>query len=130
MIGDNFIQPDQILPENKEIDILDLTAEPYADNRRIKVNFRLSSFYTPPHASLKICNEKQEELVIVNIVNIFNPENEITLHLPAHQNQPGKYTISMDIFFILEDEPDTGDNNPISLKQSKPKTFSTSFIIQ
>ena len=130
MIGNNFIQPDQILPKNQEIDILDFSAEIYPDKRRIKVNFRLSSFVTPPHASLRITNDEHEELVVVNIVNIFSPENEVTLHLPAHKNQPGKYTISMDIFFLIEDEPDEEDNKPISFNPTKPKTFSTSFLIQ
>ena len=130
MFDNQSIQPDQILPENQDTDILEITTEPYPDKRRIKVLFRLSSFASAPNVSIKLTNEDNEILVTANMVNIFNPENEITLHLPAKKNQPGKYTVDLELFSLTEEETDAEDGPKVKLKQTNLKTRSCSFSLQ
>ena len=124
------IQPDQILPESQETEILELTAEPYPDKRRIKILFRLSSFSSAPNVSINLTNENNEILVTANMVNIFNPENEINLHLPANKNQPGDYYVTLDLFYLTEEKTDTEDGPKVTLKQTNIKTRSCSFSLQ
>jgi len=130
MFDNQSIQPDQILPENQDTDILEITTEPYPDKRRIKILFRLSSFASAPNVSIKLTNEDNEILVTANMVNIFNPENEITLHLPANKNQPGKYTVTLELFSLTEEETDAEDGPKVKLKQTNLKTRSCSFSLQ
>ncbi len=130
MFDKQFIQSDQILPDNQDIDILELTAEPYPDKRRIKVLFRLSSFNSPPNISVTLSNEAGDNLTAAKMVNIFNPENEITLHIPASMNQPGEYTVTMVLFSIKEEEKDSKDGPRIELKETNIKSSSSSFILQ
>ena len=130
MLENQTIQPDQILPENQETDILEITAEPYPDRRRIKVLFRLSSFSSAPNVSIKLTNEENEILVTANMVNIINPENEITLHLPANKNQPGDYIVTLDLFSLTEEETDTEDEPKVIIKQTNINTRSCSFSLQ
>lgn len=130
MFDNQSIQPDQILPKNQETDILDITAEPYPDRRRIKVLFRLSSFSSAQNVSITLVNEINELLVTANMVNIFIPENEITLHLPLNKNQPGKYTVTLELFSLTEEET-TGDDEPkVKIKQTNIKNRSCSFSLQ
>ncbi len=130
MFENQSIQPDQILPENQEADILEITTEPYPDKRRIKVLFRLSSFSSAPNVSINLTNEDNEILVTANMVNIFNPENEITLHLPANKNQPGEYTVTLELFSLKEEETGAEDEPKVTLKQTNIKTRSCSFSLQ
>ena len=130
MFENQSIQPDQILPENQEADILEITIEPYPDKRRIKVLFRLSSFSSAPNVSINLTNEDNEILVTANMVNIFNPENEITLHLPANKNQPGEYTVTLELFSLKEEETGAEDEPKVTLKQTNIKTRSCSFSLQ
>ena len=82
MFENQFIQPDQILPDNQDINILEISAEPYPDKRRIKVLFRLSSFKKLPNISVTLSNEDGDTVASAKMVDIIYPENEITLHLP------------------------------------------------
>ncbi|MCK5794246.1 MAG: hypothetical protein KAH12_06055 [Anaerolineales bacterium] len=130
MFENQSIQPDQILPENQDTDILEITAEPYLDKRRIKVLFRLSSFASTPNASITLTNEDNQLLVSANMVNIFNTENEITLHIPKNKNQPGEYSVTLELFSLAEEETDAEDGPKITLKQTNIKSSSCSFTLQ
>lgn len=130
MFDNQSIQPDQILPEDQETDILEITAEPYSDKRRIKVLFRLSSFASAPNASITLTNGDNQLLVSANMVNIFSPDNEITLHLPENKNQPGKYSVTLELFSLVEEETDAEDGLKVTLKQTNIKSSSCSFTLQ
>jgi len=130
MFENQSIQPDQILPEGQEIDILEIAAEPYPDKRRIKVLFRLSSFSSAPNASISLTNEDNQLLASTNMVSIFNPENEITLHLPENRNLPGEYTVTLELFSLAEEETGTEDDPTVTLVQTNIKSSSCSFKLQ
>ena len=130
MFDNQSILPDQILPEDQQTDILEITAEPYPDQRRIKVLFRLSSFATAQNASVTLVNEDNQLLVSANLVSIFNPENEITLHLPENKNQPGEYSVTLELFTLAEEETDSENGPEIKLKQTNIKSSSCSFTLQ
>lgn len=130
MFDNQYIQSDQILPKNQEADILEITAEPYPDKRRIKILFRLSSFSSAPNVSITLTNEDNEILVTANMVNIFNPENEITLHLPINTNQPGEFTVNLELFSLKEEETGAEEGPKVILKQTNTKSNSCSFTLQ
>ena len=129
MFDKQSILPDQILPEDQETDILEITAEPYPDKRRIKVLFRLSSFAAAPNASITLTNKDNQLLVSANMVNIFSTDNEITLHLPENKNQPGEYSVTLEIFSLTEEEKDAEDGPKITLNQTNIKSSSCSFTL-
>jgi predicted SnoaL-like aldol condensation-catalyzing enzyme len=114
--------------ELEMIDILEFSCEIYPDLRRVKVNFLLSSFLENPNASLTLINPEKEELVSVNIVNIFSQANEITLHIPANQNRPGEYQVKMDLFYLQEEMIGDEEDQEVSIKtipiRSRLSTFS------
>jgi hypothetical protein len=113
----------------QELNIVELSAELYPDKRRVKVCFQLTPFQSNPNASLTLLNQDQKSLVSVNIINIFVPENEITLHIPAGENDPGEYSVVIELFDIVEGKPQTGDPDQVILSQTHLKTRSTTFQI-
>jgi len=130
MFDNQSIQPDQILPEDQETEILVITADPYPDKRRIKVQFRLSSFSSAPNGTVTLANEDNELLVTANLVNIFSTENEITLHLPANKNMAGEYSVTLEIFSLIEAETEDADGPKVILEQTNIISNSCSFTLQ
>jgi hypothetical protein len=121
-----FLTPD---PETEDIKILTLNAEPYSDDRRVKVKFTLSPFTRSPNASVAV-SHKGKQLASVNIVNIFFPENEITLHLPESDPKTGTYQVDLNLFFIEENQIQ-GERQPrVKLTQSPLDSASFSFNFQ
>lgn len=129
MFDHQYIKPDQILPDNQEPDILEISTEPYPDKRRIKVLFRLSSFSSAQNIGIKLTNEENELLVTANMVNITSPDNEITLHLPANKNQPGDFTVTLELFSLIEEETGMEEGPEVRLKQTNIKSSSCSFTL-
>ena len=69
-------------------------------------------------------------MVSANMVNIINPENEITLHLPKNKNQPGEYSVTLELFSLAEEETGAEDGPKVTLKQTNIKSSSCSFTLQ
>jgi hypothetical protein len=102
MNNNTFIHSDQITSADNDVEIIDFSAEPYQDQRRVKVNFRLSYFQEPPNATLVLRDDDGEEIASVEVVNIIHPENEITLHIPPSQVCQGEYHIEITLFHLEE----------------------------
>jgi len=117
-------------PAQDDIKILSFDAEPYPDDRRVKVKLLLSSFLEGPNALITLSNKENQELTSVNIVNIFSLENEFTLHIPGNKNLPGTYIVNVEVFYVEEEEIEQDGEQRLSFKQSLVDSASTSFSIQ
>jgi hypothetical protein len=110
MTDDHFFQPDQVSPADSEIKIIDLLVEPYQDLQRVKVNFRLPYFQEPLNASITLNKMDGKELASVDVVNLIQPENEVTLHIPKPHVQDGEYQVEL-VLFRVENREDLGKEN-------------------
>ncbi len=110
MFDEQFFQPDQLLPEGQDPQIVELRAAPYPDNRRVQVTFRLTPFSSPPCAALRILNPEGAELASTDLVNILHLESEITLHLPAGGIQPGEYQVILELFRLEDLDLEAGED--------------------
>jgi len=127
---DRFSGSPKTFPAQDGIKILSFDAEPYPDDRRVKVKLLLSSFLEGPNALITLSNEENQELTSVNIVNIFTLENEFTLHIPGNKNLPGNYIVNVEVFYVEEEEIEQDGEQRLSFKQSLVDSASTSFSIQ
>ena len=116
-------------PEMDDIKILDFSTELYSDRRRVKVNFHLSPFMVNPNTTITLINEQGDTLTSVNIVNIFSTDNEITLHIPANQNDPGIYTVNMELFYVQEEDDPDPQEDTVELKTIPLGSSSSTFTI-
>jgi hypothetical protein len=111
---------------DQEIDILTLEASPYPDGRRVKVIFLLSPFTQGPNALISLIDEDGKLIASVHIVNIFVPENEITLHVSERDILDGTYKVTLDLFHIIEEELE-GDDQHVRIRQSPITSAEVSF---
>lgn len=130
MDNDRFSSSSKTPPSQDDIKILSFAAEPYPDGRRVLVRLLLSSFLEGPNAVITLSNEENQELATVNIVNIFSPENEITLHIPGNKKLPGNYIVNVEVFYAEEEEIEQDGEQRLSFKQSLVDRASISFSIQ
>ena len=119
MSEEPFFQADQITPADGELEIIDFLAEPYADQRRIKVTFRLSFFQEPPNAAISLLDEQGEVITSVDLVNITHPENEITLHIPRSVNSAGEFQLELTLFKLEEREAQPDEKGEVKLTTLK-----------
>ena len=129
MKSDDFFGADQIKPADKKVEIIDLTAEPYNDQSRVKIHFRLSFFQDPPNAKISLMGGGGEELTSVDIVNITHPDNEVTLHLPAHKTKQGNYQVVITLFHIEQQNTQADKEGQIELATQILTSRQTTFAL-
>jgi hypothetical protein len=129
MNEDPLFQPDQISPADREIKIIDLQAEPYQDLRRVKVTFRLPYFQEAVNAAITLSGTDGEAITSVDVVNLIQSENEVTLHFPGSKAQAGDYQVDLVLFQIIETDIQQEKNGDIQLITKNLKTRKVSFSI-
>lgn len=125
-----FIQPDQIKPVNSEVEIINFTADVYPDQKRVKVHFRLSSFQAPPNAAITVFGVEGEELASVDLVNITQPESEITLHIPKSHAGKGECQVELKLFDLQERQAQGNEKGEVKLITKKLTSSRTAFTLQ
>lgn len=103
--------------------------EPYPDGHRIRVSLILSPFQLPPNAQITITDHQNQEVASVNLVSIFNAENEITIHLPEGRSYTGPLKAQADVYLVEESEIMENGETKYTLSQSIIDKKSTTFSI-
>jgi hypothetical protein len=121
-----FFQPDEISSDNSDIKIVDLTAEPYPDLQRVRVRFRISGFQKSLGAEVTLHDNTGDKLTSANIVNLFIPHSEVTLHIPQGKGKNDQYQLSLSLFRLqeVESEQEPGKVGAIETQALDLKTLS------
>ena len=104
-----FFFPEDMLnrmtPE--ETHITALTAEPYPDGRRLRVNLEITPFQTRPYIEVTLNNSEGEEVASASVVEPMSWKLEFTMHLRGELQNP--YTLQAHLFYPdgPSDEPHT-----------------------
>ncbi len=125
-----FFQSDQITPADSTVEIIEFTAQPYEDHKRINVYFRLSYFQDPPNAAIALFGINGEKLASVDVVNIFQPENEITLHIPKVIPQQGDYQVELTLFKMEERKAQADEKGEVKITTRNLQTSRITFTLQ
>lgn len=80
-----FFFPEDNLHRNapEETKILSLTAEPYEDGRRVRVNIEMSPFEKRPHLEFVLSDSEGKEISSASFVEPMAWKLEFTMHLRA-----------------------------------------------
>jgi len=81
----------------EETQITALTAEPYQDGRRLRVNISITPFQTRPHIEVILRDAAQEEVASVSVVEPMSWKIEFTMHLRGELNNP--YTLEARLYY-------------------------------
>ena len=95
---------DFFLPEDhlqrmtpEETRITSLTAEPYPDGYRLRVNLEMTPFQKRPHIEVVLNDADQEEVASSSIVEPMSWKIEFTMHLRGELKNP--YTLVAKLFY-------------------------------
>jgi len=89
----------------EETRILDLTAAPYSDAKRIRINLEMTPFKVRPHLDMVILDPHGEVVASTSIIEPMAWKQEFTIHLRSPR-QEGVYRLIMRLFYPPPDEED------------------------
>jgi hypothetical protein len=102
---------DFFLPEDhlqrmtpEETRITSLTAEPYPDGYRLRVNIEMTPFQKRPHLEVELKDADGDEVASSSIVEPISWKIEFTMHIRGELKNP--YTLEAKLFY--PDGPSTG----------------------
>ena len=120
---DFFFPEDQLqrmTPE--ETRITSLTAQPYPDGYRLRVNIEMTPFQKRPHLEVVLNDSNGDEVASTSIVEPMGWKIEFTMHIRGELKNP--YTLEAKLFY-----PDGPTTEPQTFKfdveppQPKPETL-------
>ena len=88
------------LPPN-EVRIKELRAEPWPDNRRVRITLEVTPFQKRPNGQVTISNPLGDEVATASIIESIIPRMEITMHLRG-EPPAGEYRVSATIYYVNE----------------------------
>ena len=102
----------------EETTITSLSAEPYPDGRRVRVNIMVTPFQKRPTIEVTLNNANGDEVASTSIVEPLSWKLEFTLHLRGEVKNP--YTLNARLYY-----PDGPSNEPrtYSFDVEPPKDY-------
>ena len=100
----------------EETKILSLTAEPYEDGRRVRVNIEMSPFEKRPHLEVNLTDTNGEEISTASFVEPMTFKLEFTLHL---RTEPADGPLDLEARLFYPDGPEA---EPVTARFNLPRT--------
>jgi hypothetical protein len=132
---DIFFQDPSAIPlPPDEVRIREFRAEPWPDNRRIRIHLEITPFQVRPNGTITITDEDGTEVAGLSVIETITPQMEFTVHLRGGREN-GQFTATVILYYFeMEPEPpetsgeDVGE--PTQLAQIRTVDQSeTSFVI-
>jgi len=106
----NDLSMDFFFPEDhlertspEETKILSLSAEPYEDGRRVRINIEMSYFEKRPHLEVMLTDSENQEISTASFVEPMNFKLEFTLHL---RTKPADGPLDLEVRLFYPDGPE------------------------
>ena len=81
----------------EETKIATLTAQPYPDGRRLRINLQITPFQKRPYIEITLHNAEGTEIASTNIVEPMSWNLEFTMHLRGELKNP--YTLNARLYY-------------------------------
>jgi hypothetical protein len=101
---DNLDSSNRALPE--ETKIISLTAQPYSDGYRLRVNIEVTPFQKRPYIEVTLHDANGDEVASTNIVEPMSWKLEFTMHIRGELNNP--YALNAKLYY-----PEGPSNEPL-----------------
>ena len=97
-----FQDPNDIPLPPEEVRIRELRAEPFPDQRRVRIFLEITPFQQKPNCEIKVLTEDGAVAASLSIIESIDPKMDFTVHLKG-EHAAGKYSVSLEIYYY-EDE--------------------------
>jgi len=98
----------------EEVTITHLSAEPYEDGRRIRVNFEIAPFQKRPHVEMVLTDSQGNEISSASFVEPMQWKLEFTMHI---RKQPADGPLDLEARLYYPDGPEA---EPVSVRITPP----------
>lgn len=102
--------PDDIPVPREEVRVRQLQAEPWPDNRRVRIRLEITPFLERPNGEIKIFDPGGEEVASLAIVETIAARMEFTMHLRG-ELRSGEYTAAAAVYYAGPDESAAGEGS-------------------
>lgn len=103
-----FTSPEDVPLPPENVKILDFTAEPYPDGKRVQLAITFTPFQANPSGEIIIQDPEGKQAAFLTIIETMDVKTEITLHLRGNPVK-GRYTAEFRGFYLREE---TSDQDP------------------
>lgn len=100
----------------EETKIISLTAEPYEDRRRVRVNIEMSAFEERPHLEFILTDAENREISTASFVEPMQWKLEFTMHLRT-KPADGPLDLEAKLFY-----PDGPEAEPATVRFTLPSS--------
>ena len=100
-----FTNPNDTPLGPDEIRIRTLEAQPYPDNRRVKVSFEITPFLKRPNFEIFLNNSFGEQVSQFAVVEAIENTMDFTMHI-REAKPGGEYTLTMNLYYADIPEPE------------------------
>jgi hypothetical protein len=112
-----FQDPSDIPLPPDEVRIRRFEAEPWPDQRRVRVSLDVTPFQKRPNGEIKIFDPDGQEAALLTIVETVVSKMEFTVHLRGPSTE-GEYTARAKIYYTEQEEP--ADQSKVGEKEILP----------
>ncbi len=120
-----FQDPSDIPLPPDEVRIRELRAEPYPDQRRVRIILEVTPFQQRPNCEIQVSDQNGNLVASLSIIESIDPKMDFTVHLNVEE-PVGKFTVSSDIYYYEEEGPqDAPDSQPGSETHQLPSRVNT-----
>jgi hypothetical protein len=85
-------------------------AEPWPDNRRVRVYLEITPFQKRPNGEIQITDAPGNEVAHLSIIETIDPKMDFTVHLRADVIG-GQYTASATVYYYEQEPPNPEGEN-------------------
>lgn len=93
-----FVDPDEIHLAPEQVRFQGVVADPFSDNRRIRLTINITPFTQPPDIEIVATSPMGEEVAETTIIGAPNRRMTLTLHLRGNVSE-GKYRFHFSLMY-------------------------------
>jgi hypothetical protein len=97
-----FTDPDEIPLPPEEVRILNFTADPYPDGKRVRLFLELTPFQKKPSGDIIVIDPSDHQVASTSFVEAVTSKFEMTVHLRAEK--AGEFTAAATLYYTEEVE--------------------------
>ncbi len=86
-----------------DVRVLEASAKPYPDGRRVRLDFKLTPFFERPCVDIAVTNRMGDTVASMSLIEAMDTEFEFTLHLRGPEPR-GEYVIHFTLFYPQSDD--------------------------
>lgn len=76
-----FVDPDEIPLSPEDVKFREVDAEPFPDNRRVRLTINITPFQQPPDMEIAATNQAGQRVTEATIIGVPNKRMSLTVHL-------------------------------------------------